>query len=372
MPSNILLVNPFGLGDVLFMTPVLRALATSGLAGSIDVILGSRTRALLEPNPYVSRIFEIDKDAWHREGWRRVASDSARLFAAMARTRYDALIDFSLTREYAFWAKAAFVPRRIGFDWAGRGSFLTHRIPLISGFARRHAVEWYAESLRSFGLSPTNLSLEVFIPDAARAEAQRFLKEQGIEGDEPFVAVCAGGGESWGKDSSMKHAPPSLLGEVLSWVLGELDVRRVVALGSARETEMAEPLRAQLSDSLVNACGKLSIIGAAAVLERAWLFVTNDGGLLHLAKAVRTPTVSFFGPTDPRVYGPYPRTALDWVIVHGALPCRPCYVNFRYNADCPDRACLQELRASEVVASLDAQDFLARMFEKREMTVGAR
>lgn len=373
MNQNFLVVNPFGIGDVLFMTPVLRMLATSGRAQRIDVILGSRTRALLESNPYVSQIYEVDKDAWHREGFGRVAADCLRLSSELARGRYGALIDFSLTREYAFWAKVALgIRTRVGFDWNGRGSFLTHRIPILSGFSIRHAAEWYADSLSAFGLSPTNLSLEVFIPDAARAEAQAFLKDQDIAEGEPFLAACAGGGESWGKDASMKRAPAALLSRVLSWILGELGVRRVVALGSALEGELAEVLRAQISGELANACGKLSILAAAAVLERAWLFVTNDGGLLHLAKAVRTPTLSFFGPTDPRAYGPYPRTALDWVIVHGSLPCRPCYVNFRYNADCPDRACLQELTAQDVIASLEAQDFLARMLEQREMAAVAR
>jgi ADP-heptose:LPS heptosyltransferase len=37
----------------------------------------------------------------------------------------------------------------------------------------------------------------------------------------------------------------------------------------------------------------------AAVISRARLFVGNDSGPTHMARALGVPTVALFGPTDP-------------------------------------------------------------------------
>lgn len=42
----------------------------------------------------------------------------------------------------------------------------------------------------------------------------------------------------------------------------------------------------------------------ASLLARAKLFIGNDSGPGHIAAAVGTPTLSLFGPTDPRIWAP--------------------------------------------------------------------
>jgi ADP-heptose:LPS heptosyltransferase len=50
----------------------------------------------------------------------------------------------------------------------------------------------------------------------------------------------------------------------------------------------------------------LDPIELAAVLARARAVVSNDSGPAHLAAAVGTPTVVFFGPTNPGRTAPVP------------------------------------------------------------------
>jgi heptosyltransferase-1 len=48
-----------------------------------------------------------------------------------------------------------------------------------------------------------------------------------------------------------------------------------------------------------------SITGLIALLRRARLVIAPDTGPLHMAAALRVPTVALFGPTDPARNGPY-------------------------------------------------------------------
>ena len=47
-----------------------------------------------------------------------------------------------------------------------------------------------------------------------------------------------------------------------------------------------------------------SLRALAGLLANAQLFIGNDSGPGHIAAAVGTPTISLFGPTDPRIWAP--------------------------------------------------------------------
>ena len=66
--EKILLIQPYGIGDAIFMLPFLKALKTQKQVERIDVLLGSRTKPILENCPYVDNIFIIDKDKWKAQG----------------------------------------------------------------------------------------------------------------------------------------------------------------------------------------------------------------------------------------------------------------------------------------------------------------
>jgi heptosyltransferase-3 len=50
----------------------------------------------------------------------------------------------------------------------------------------------------------------------------------------------------------------------------------------------------------------------ACVLRGARVFVGNDSGISHLAAAVRTPCVTLFRSTDPRVWSPRGPSVCVW------------------------------------------------------------
>ena len=52
--------------------------------------------------------------------------------------------------------------------------------------------------------------------------------------------------------------------------------------------------------------------------------VSKDSGPMHLAAAVGTPALAFFGPTSPVRTGPYGDPA-RCVALRGDVPCSPCY-----------------------------------------------
>ncbi len=346
---RVLIAQPYGIGDALFTTPLLRALRTLPSVERVDLLLGSRTEAVFRNNPHVDKIYSIDKDQWHAAGKIGALKELLALFRGFDGP-YDLLIDCSLQREYGFYGKFLLgIPRRIGFSYKNRGIFLTRAVPLPNGFDGAHVTDFYCDLGKLIGLEIEERHLEFYPTEEERQEGREILA--------PYLAVAPGGGESWGRDAHFKRWPVSSFVEMISLLKERVGFEKVLILGSRAERELGDEMVRESRIPAVNLCGEVSLGVCAAILEKASLFLANDGGLVHLAHALHTPLISLYGPVDPRVYGPYPASPRALSVVKENLPCQPCYFRFRYNSLCPDRECLTALQPQEVIDFLDRRDF---------------
>jgi len=69
----------------------------------------------------------------------------------------------------------------------------------------------------------------------------------------------------------------------------------------------------------LNLTGNTSLVSLPTLIKRACWVICNDSGPLHLAAALGVPTLGIFGPTDPRLFGPYPLTAPNNHVVQAPL-----------------------------------------------------
>ena len=345
---HVLIVQPYGIGDALFMTPLLRSLRTVPTVERVDLLLGSRTEAVFRGNPHVDRIFSIDKGQWRQSKKGEILNELHSLWRSLG-GRYDLLIDFSLQREYGFYGTLLQIPRRIGLNFKNRGTFLTHSIPLNGGYEGRHAVDFYCAVGKLIGLEIEDRFLEFYVTEDDRKEAAAVIAGKTLG---RFIALAPGGGESWGKDAPFKRWPAANFAELLNPLKERMDFDSVVLLGSPGEKELGEKI-----PGAINLCGELSLGATAALLDKSMLFLANDGGLVHLAHALHVPLIAFYGPVDPAVYGPYPRSRDAVPILRKNLPCRPCYSGFQYNSSCVDRECLTTLEPQAVMEELDKNNF---------------
>jgi heptosyltransferase II len=99
---------------------------------------------------------------------------------------------------------------------------------------------------------------------------------------------------------------------------------------------------------VIDFLGTLTLEETLGVLAHASLVISHDTGPLHLARAVRAPTIALFGPTIPRqVLGAIPANVIVmWGGDH--LACRPCY-NGRDFALCQNNLCMQDISVAQVI-----------------------
>lgn len=346
--KKFLIINPFGIGDVLFTTPLIRAIKEADPQNKVSYWCNERARGILENNPHIDRIFALNrgdlKKIYQRsflEGTRRLIS----LARQIKKERFDTVFDFSLDDRYALACKGMGIKKRIGFNYKKRGRFLTDKIDM-DGYNDKPMVEYYADLLRLAGMVPKTSRLELYGCEEFKAKANMLLARAGINDSDVLVGIAPGAGASWGENASLKHWPALRFAQLSDRIIENLGAK-IVILGDSAEKNIAEIMMAGMKHKGVNLTGKTSLGELIGVMSRLRLLVTNDGGLLHMAAALGVETVSIFGPVSEVVYGPYPAGESHRVIKKD-VPCRPCYKNFRLPLCERDRECLKSITVDEV------------------------
>ncbi len=107
--------------------------------------------------------------------------------------------------------------------------------------------------------------------------------------------------------------------------------KKVVIVGDKKDYKLSKDFPG------INLCGKLSLIDVLAVIKGAKLFIGNDSGLLHCARAVKTPAVQIYGATHPTLgFSLYPD---EGFVIFKNLDCQPCDIHGKGECKRGDFAC---------------------------------
>jgi len=119
----------------------------------------------------------------------------------------------------------------------------------------------------------------------------------------------------------------------------------LLIISGSRDRTVAEALAARLPGPTLVTGGSYPLPVVAAMLKRARLLVANDSGPLHMALALRVPSIALIGADHPARIGPY---RVDW----GTYLCKreetckiyPCSLR-----RCQDNICLKAISLADVM-----------------------
>lgn len=288
-PPRILIVVTAQLGDVLLCAPLAAAARARWPGASVDVLGFKGTLALLEGNPDVAQRIEVDRrarvGAQLRQAWR-------------LRRRYDlAFVTRGGDRAHVYGLVMA-RRRSVLVPVAGPGHrwkrwIAQHTLPV---FPRRHQVLEKLHLLDPWGGPQGPVAVVPPAPAALPAGLESRLRA-------PFAVVQVP--SMW----RYKRWPAAHFRTLIDSLVG--DGLQVLLTGSGVAEDRAQvdevlQGRARDGDAVIDLAGTLSLPQVRTLLGRCAVYVGPDTSVTHLAAAVGAPIVSFYGPTDPQDFGPWP------------------------------------------------------------------
>lgn len=346
--EKILIINPFGIGDCLFTTPVIRAIKDVYPDVTIAYWCNTRVSEIFQNNPNIYKIFSLSRGDLKKiycKSWLKGTKSFFGLLYSIKKEKFDIVLDFSLDHRYSLYAKILGIKKRIGFNYKRRGRFLTEKID-IKGYSQKHIVSYYMDLLQVIGIEPQEGNLELFVPDADKIRAKNLLDELGVGQDDLLIAIAPGAGASWGEDAKFKHWPLLKFSKLIEKIVIELGAK-VILLGDTSERPIADAIKGLTKCSFIDLIGKTDLLQLIALISNCRILITNDGGPMHIAVAVGIKSVSIFGPVDELVYGPYPESNKH-IVMKNNIQCRPCYKEFKLPECKINKECLNSITVDEV------------------------
>ena len=165
--------------------------------------------------------------------------------------------------------------------------------------------------------------------------AKATLQGQGVDFNRRIIGVNPGA--FYG---SAKRWLSERYAALLDMLIEEKDAA-VIIFGSPNEIAIAQAIQSGMRQNPVVLSGKTNLAELIAMIACCDLFITNDSGPMHLAAALRVPTLAIFGPTDAIATGPMSPSA---VVVNKNVECSPCLLR-----ECPiDHRCMVRISSEEV------------------------
>ncbi|HUI25640.1 MAG TPA: glycosyltransferase family 9 protein [Candidatus Kryptonia bacterium] len=296
---RVLILFPGALGDFLCVLPSIHALQQEH--GGALVIANPGALELIEHGPFATASMD-----------RREVAD---LFAASEPHEATRALfgDFAVAHSWTGYDHPGFAARLRSLS-----SGIVHLHKFRGMAPREHVVDYHA---RCVGLPPSRL--QVWTTSSDDEWASQWLARH-FDSRAPLLLAHPGSGaarKNWeGFDelvrrlSARSHAVAALLGP-------------------------AEVERTPMLDLRVPTVRNVGLRRIAALLRRAVLYIGNDSGISHLARAVGTPSLVLFGATDALRWAPRGATVIE-------VPeqCAQCG---------PERLCTHRIPVDRVAAEIE-------------------
>jgi len=342
-PNSILIIKPCCLGDVLMATPVIAALRQAFPKARIDFAVGDWARAMVENTPRLDGLVDCGPvGSGSRYSWRGYFDLARRIRAG----GYEACFVLDRSPLISLLPYLGGVPQRVGLDSQGRGFSLTVGVPVVG---LKHEADLYLDTVRAVGVEVKDRKLEFYPIEEDRRHVAEMLALSPVEGlraapPTPLVIVHPAGGSNPGMTLSAKRWPPQRFAALADRLIEEREAR-VLLVGGPDDRPIAAAIKDGMRQELWDLTGQLTFGQLGALLERCDVFIGHDTGAMHLAVAVGAPVVAIFGPSDPRMYGPYSEKS---VVLWHDVGCNPCLLRGRWDAACRQFKCIEAVTVEEV------------------------
>jgi heptosyltransferase-3 len=337
--ARILVVAMRRLGDVLLTTPLIRSVKRAFPDASIDALVFAGTEGILSGNPDLAGVLTIAE--------RASVADSFALLRRLMR-RYDLALSTQTGDRPTALAVVAGTQSAGPLD-AGRASAAIKRLVLSRSYTADRTQHRIVDLLRLADLIGIAAAREVVVPQGeVRADVLPSQAYAVIHAAPKFIY------KRWTADGWRR-------------LVAGLRVRGLATavIGAKSDRPYLDSL--WKDSDVLRLDGELSWPEISALIGGARIYIGPDTAVTHLAAATGTQTVALFGPTDPRIWGPWPRNGLDrpwdasgtiqhrdnvW-LVQNPLPCLPCQLEGCERRLDSRSQCLDELSAAHVVTAVD-------------------
>lgn len=323
--KKILCIKPRGIGDIILSTIVLENLKAALPHSEIHYLTEEFAKRAVENNPYVSKVLTYNRNKFVLSAIRKLRKE-----------KYDLVFDFwsnPKTAQITFLSGAKY---RVGFGYRGRK--YAYNIKAEPGDKNVHAAEANLQLLNATNIPVFSRNILFYLTEDEKQNAINYFKQK-FNKDDLIIGIIPSGGWASKRCDSEKWI------EFCQKISENLKNKFLILWGPGDENDAIQ-IYSNLGDKSVLA-PQTKVGEMAGLISQCDLIIANDSGPMHIAAALKIPTLGIFGPTNPKMQGPYSSNS-DYVIKDD-LHCIVCN-----KLVCPyNHECMKELDSMEILTKIN-------------------
>ena len=283
--TEILIIKPSSLGDIVHALQVATSLKAQCAGLRISWVVREMFAPIVRACEAVDQVYVFERAAG--------AKGFLKLTKEIRKTKFDFVFDMQGLLRTGLMTSRALAKKKVGRGDAREcsGMFYDEQVALPPDGKRSHAIDILLQFCPVLGGKPELRGTLKF----REVDSLNLRFADGRGGSKPIVMF---------PDSRRAEKCWSGFKQLTEMILREDKTRKVVWAGS----NYVHDRGAYTAEQFVNLTGNTSLVSLPALIKRADWVISNDSGPMHLAAALGVRVVGVFGPTDPRLFGPYPLT----------------------------------------------------------------
>lgn len=293
--TELLIIKPSSLGDIVHGLQVATSLKAQRTGLRISWVVREIFAPIVRACDAVDRVYVFERNAG--------AKGFLKLMKELRKTQFDLVFDMQGLLRTGLMTSRVHAKRKVGRSDAREmsGMFYNEKVPLPPDGKRSHALDILLQFATALELKP-ELKGHLRFKEVDSLNL-RFMHGRGGEKIVMFP------------DSRRAEKCWNGFKQLTELLLREDRTRKVVWAGS----NYVHDRGAYPAEQFFNLTGNTSLVSLPALIKRADWVISNDSGPMHLAAALGVRVLGIFGPTDPRLFGPYPLNALTNVVVQAPV-----------------------------------------------------
>lgn len=334
---KILVIKFGGIGDVLMSTPVLPNLREYFPNAHIDYLTLIKNRDVLMDNHYIDRVLTFD--ARIDKSWD--------LLRHIRDKGYNLVIDLFGNPRTALLTYVTGAKYRVGFKFRGRR--YAYNIKIDGRGGEVHNSDFNLDALIKAGIPIVSKKLNLSVNVVHKEYSDKYLRDNKL-GNEFLIGIAITGG--W---ESKRYKIKDYI-ELISLLSSKYKVKFLILWGNKKEYKDAQEIKSAHKDTAF-IIPDSPIRYLAALIKTCKVVIGNDSGPLHLAGAVEVPVLGIYGPTNPKLQGPYGKQNVT--VENTKLDCLHCNL-----LDCPiGNVCMTELSKQTILEKFE------ELIKKNNLTI---
>jgi heptosyltransferase I len=332
--DKILIIRLSAIGDVVFASPLIKALRVTYPNAYISWLVEPSAASLLMNNKNLDRVIVLPRARW-KQLWNKhhfiQLYREIKDFTAMLRSQgFNMALDCQGLLKSGIWTYFSGAKMRVGLGSKELSKYFMTQIVSHSYDNPRIGSE-YLKMAKALDLSTDDFSMDIALSDEDNGYAT------GLNITGKYAVICPF------TTRPQKHWVEHHWAVLAQEIMDQRGIK-VIMLGGPGDAEAGSRIHSA-NNKIINLVGKSSLTQTASVIKHSSLLVGVDTGLTHMGIAFNVPTLALFGSTCP-----YTDTTRDnaRVLIH-KMECSPCRRNPTCNGD---YTCMKSLSINEIMFNI--------------------